>query len=153
MEGTEQISVKFKAVHPNAKLPFLGKAGDAAFDLHCVEDVSIEPGETKVISTGLMVADIQPVESFDGGNVFLWIVGRSGLASKGIFPIGGIIDSNYRGVIHVILHNSSKETVKFPACSRIASMLVMSRLPVKFDFSDTVVNTNRGNSGFGSTGI
>lgn len=96
------ITIEFVKIFEDSKLPTQAKPGDAAFDLTTVEDFTLAPGETKAVSTGLVLANVIAEES-----IFLQIVGRSGLALKGIFPLGGIIDSSYRGEIKVILHNGN----------------------------------------------
>lgn len=172
-----QLQIKFKKLVPEAKLPTQGKPGDAAYDLYCVEDCSVQPGVTKAISTGLQLADV-PAE-YKGQGLFLQIEGRSGLALKGIYPLGGIIDSTYRGEIKVILHNGNhtftlqdasgwmgdksiqcmvndaneKQVVSFKAGDRIAQMVVrFIPLDVTMLESEEVTETSRGTSGFGSTG-
>jgi dUTP pyrophosphatase len=164
------ISIKFKKVHPEAKLPTKGKPGDAAYDLYCVEDVSLFPGETKKVRTGLQLADM----SLEDGNdlLFLQIEGRSGIASNGVYPLGGIVDAIYRGEIQVILHNGNpltyewdpntdkwsvscedKRHLYFKSGDRIAQMIIR-RTPkdVVIEETEEVTETSRGASGFGSTG-
>lgn len=160
------MEIKFKKLVPNAKLPVQGKPGDAAFDLSCVEDFTLHPGETRAISTGLQLADM-PARYVDGSSVFLQFEGRSGLALKGVFPVGGIIDATYRGELKVILHNGNNAVIysalgagklEFKAGDRIAQLIV--RKIVTNDFSNSVkmteveevTETVRGASGFGSTG-
>lgn len=168
--------IKFKKVHELAKLPKQGKQGDAAFDLSCVEDFDIRPGETRMVSTGLVLSDMSEWDD-RGDSVFLQIVGRSGLASKGLFPLGGIVDATYRGEIKVLLHNGNThhfykselpgdtelrgiiiEPIKFKAGDRIASMLIQKVVTndsmdrVVFEESSDISETNRGAHGFGSTG-
>lgn len=160
------LEIRFKKVHELAKLPKQGKKGDAAFDLSCVEDFAMSPGETKAVSTGLVVADM-PEWDGRGDSIFLQIVGRSGLALKGIFPMGGIIDATYRGEIKVILHCAGKlpevgqwpdPPISFKAGDRIASMLVQKVVTndsldrVSFEESNDITETTRGADGFGSTG-
>lgn len=153
------MEIKFKKLVPNAKLPTQGKPGDAAFDLSCVEDFCLLPGETKAISTGLVLADM-PARYMDGSSVFLQFEGRSGLALKGVFPVGGIIDATYRGELKVILHNGNHQVPLYTgkAGDRIAQLIV--RKIVTNDFSNSVkmteveevTETVRGADGFGSTG-
>lgn len=162
MSTTASTRILFKKMHPKAKLPTQGKPGDAAFDLSCVEDVEIAPGETVAVSTGLVLAHMNPYENLEGDDSrFLQIVGRSGLALKGIFPLGGIIDSTYRGEIKVILHNGNAATQAgfcFKAGDRIAQMLIQriitndNRHVVEMVEAQEVTATERGDSGFGSTG-
>lgn len=150
------MEIKFKKVHPNAKLPSQGKPGDAAFDLYCVENISIPVSSTIAISTGLVLADMP--DNFNSSSIFLQIVGRSGLALKGIFPIGGIIDSTYRGEIKVIVYNgnSRMDPFKFNAGDRIAQLLIQQIVNHPNDIqmveSHEITETIRGSGGFGSTG-
>lgn len=158
------MEIKFKKLVPQAKLPTQGKPGDAAFDLYCVEDFKLHAGETRVVTTGLQLADM---ESSQGGHfVFLQIEGRSGLAAKGVFPLGGIVDATYRGEIKVILHNGNlppalfghwpfvnQGHLEFKAGDRIAQMIVrLIADPPEIVEAHEVSETNRGSAGFGSTG-
>lgn len=164
------MEIKFKKLVPEAKLPTQGKPGDAAFDLYCVEDFELQPGETKPVSTGLQLADMPSSVGKKGPNLFLQIEGRSGLAAKGVFPLGGIVDATYRGEVKVILHNGNPEhnldltsstpwwtqrrdPVKFKAGDRIAQLLVrLIASDVTMAEAEEVTETARGTSGFGSTG-
>lgn len=153
------ISIKFKKLVPEAKLPTKGKPGDAAYDLYSIEKVAIRGCQTMAVRTGLQLADM-PLE--DGPDLlFLQIEGRSGLASKGIFPLGGIIDATYRGEIMVLLQNGNESsppgfayapTIINPG-DRIAQIIVR-RTPkdVQMEETEEVTETSRGASGFGSTG-
>jgi dUTP pyrophosphatase len=162
------LHVKFKKVHELAKLPKQGKQGDAAFDLSCVEDFTLSPGQTLAVSTGLVLADMPDFDS-NRDSIFLQIVSRSGLASKGVFTLGGIIDTTYRGEIKVILHNGNQHklydsgmkmtnNLHFKAGDRIASMLIQKVVTndsldrVSFEESNDITETARGAGGFGSTG-
>jgi dUTPase len=83
------IKIKFKKLVPEAKLPTKGKPGDAAYDLYCIEKFELLPGQTKKVRTGLQLADM-PLE--DGPDLlFLQIEGRSGVASNGVYPLGGVV--------------------------------------------------------------
>jgi len=164
------MEIKFKKLIHEAKLPTQGKSGDAAFDLYCTEDFELQPGETKSVSTGLQLADMPSSIGKRGPNVFLQIEGRSGLAAKGVFPVGGIVDATYRGEIKVILHNGNpehdfnitsstpwwtqrKDSVKFKAGDRIAQLLVrLIASDVTMTEAEEVTETTRGTDGFGSTG-
>lgn len=162
------IKIKFKKLVPEAKLPTKGKPGDAAYDLYCIEKFELLPGQTKKVRTGLQLADM-PLE--DGPDLlFLQIEGRSGMASNGVYPVGGIVDAIYRGEIQVILHNGNQLTqtydvlaksfyshaekvVKYDPGDRIAQIIVR-RTPkdVVLEETEEVTETSRGSSGFGSTG-
>lgn len=148
------INIFFKKLNPNATLPTKAYAGDAAFDLFSDQDQTLEPGETKLISTGLQLANFRQTQ---GISSFLKIEGRSGLACKGIFPVGGIVDTqSYRGEIKCIMHNSSKSSHTFKQGERVAQAIFyqIMNLPsqITIEETDSVIETQRGTGGFGSTG-
>ena len=135
------------------------KKGDVGFDVSSVVDTEILPGTTSVISTGLQIAGEIVTPEQNSKVQFLKVEGRSGLASKGIFPVGGIIDPDYRGEIGIILHNSSQNTFKINKGDRIAQLVCYTALAsnifntVRFVMAEEVTGTDRGDKGFGSSGI
>ena len=142
-------SIRIKKLHPNAILPTYGSAGAAAADLYaCLEaPVTIAPGETVFIPTGLSVEI--PV-----GCAGL-IYARSSMGAKrGLAPANkvGVIDSDYRGEIKVVLlnHSSAEQTVA-PG-ERIAQMIITPVLTPAYEEVDELTDTDRGTGGFGSTG-
>lgn len=150
-----------KRCNPKAVLPTQAE-GDVGFDISSIEDIELSPGKTTVVKTGLMLAEtIEPLvlENKIVATPFLKIEGRSGLALRGVFPVGGIVDPQYRGEIGVMLFNSTTEPVKFPAGSRIAQFVcyfVMSNIGcahVAFLEKNDSSQTQRGAGGFGSTGV
>ena len=133
-----------------SKIPEYATAGSAGMDLSaCIsEDITIKPGEVVKVNTGIA---IQISDRGIGGFVFP----RSGLSSKyGISLVNcvGVIDSDYTGEIicPVINHGSSDYTIK-PG-DRIAQIVFMPVLNVKFEETDKLTVTDRGPGGFGSTG-
>ena len=113
--------VNIKKLNENAKLPTYGTVYSAGCDLYaCMDyDVSINPGETKLIKTGL---SMEIPENYAG-----LIYARSGLATKkGLAPANkvGVIDSDYRGEIMVALHNHSNEVQTIDKNERIAQLVV-----------------------------
>jgi len=178
------ITLKLKFNHPNAKLPSAQREGDAAYDIYCVEDVVLPVGRVTKIRTGLVFADLAPEETREDefvsrtasldpcdcfGNerrdsptpsaVFPKVEGRGGLASKGIFPVGGIADSNYRGELFVSLANLSGADYSFNAGDRIAQLMfykIIAETPnnkVHFEqVHEVLTETVRGANGFGSSG-
>ena len=136
-------------MHPEARLPVRGRAGDAAYDLACVEAFTLAPGERALVPTGIAVA-IPP------GMCGL-VLPRSGLAIKhGISCVNapGLIDPNYRGEVGVILINHGTEPWSAQAGDRIAQLLL-----VGFAAPDVTVvealpdgGDERGTGGFGSSG-
>ena len=118
-------------------------------DLYAVTDgdVFFQPGETKLIKTGLAM---EIPEGYAG-----LIYARSGLASKrGLAPANkvGVVDADYRGEVMVVLHNHSNTEQKISAGERIAQLVVAPFLKASFTETDELNETVRGEGGFGSTG-
>lgn len=135
--------------HPDAKMPTKANPTDAGFDLSSVEDVSLAPGERKLVSTGVHFKLSPGWE--------IQVRPRSGNAAKlglTIVNTPGTIDAGYTGEIKVILLNTSGSGVSLVKGSKIAQ-LVFQRVPTvelaKLNAMPT--NDERGTAGFGSTGI
>ena len=133
--------------------------GNVGFDLSSIEEGWIPPGECKLIDTGLIFSE--PIKLNNGFPAFAKIEGRSGLASKGIFTTGGIIDTDlYRGRIKVILYNFTKQSFRYEKGHRIAQMIIYPAIfnsidgtSVEFVETNEVQQTDRADKGFGSSGI
>jgi|APSaa5957512535_1039671.scaffolds.fasta_scaffold06370_5 dUTP pyrophosphatase len=150
--------VPITKTHPDAVVP-TQKPGDVGFDVSSVERIEIMPGCTQKVATGLKIADAIVTPNQNQQVQFLKVEGRSGLASRGVFPVGGIIDPDYRGEIGIILHNSSKDTFVINKGDRIAQLVCYIVLAtstfnkVRFTVADSVSKTDRGEKGFGSSGM
>jgi dUTP pyrophosphatase len=136
--------LKVKKLENDAKLPERKREGDAGLDLYCIEDFEIEPNEIKIVRTGIAIEIPK--------GYFGMIKDRSGLASKGLHVLAGIIDENYRGEIKIVLINLGKEKLKFEKYSRIAQLLIIPYLKVEIEESE-LSQTERGENGFGSSGL
>ena len=147
--GINNFSMNIKKLDPKAKIPTYGSEFAAGADLYAREDtpVTIAPGETRLIHTGLAMA-------IPEGLVGL-IYSRSGLASKkGLAPANkvGVIDSDYRGEVMVALHNHSGETRVIEDGERIAQIVFTPYMAASFVEAESLEDTQRGEGGFGSTG-
>ena len=145
-----KIKVHFKKLTPKAKTPSYSTEHAAGADLYaCLEEaVTIVPGETAFIHTGLAV-------EIPEGMVGL-IYARSGLAcKKGLAPANkvGVIDSDYRGEIIVALYNHSDEEIAIASSERIAQMVITPYYSAEYEEVDELEETARGTGGFGSTGL
>ncbi len=144
-----EANVKIKKVSEDAKLPTYGTSFAAGADLYACssEAISFEPGETKLIKTGL---SLEIPEGYAG-----LIYARSGLATKrGLAPANkvGVVDSDYRGEVMVSLHNHTNEVKEIDAYERIAQLVITPYLKANFEEVEELDNTERGTGGFGSTG-
>jgi dUTP pyrophosphatase len=142
-------SIRVKKLHPAAKLPTYGSTEAAGADLYaCLEEpVTIAPGESVFIPTGIAME--VPV-----GCAGL-IYARSGLACKrGLAPANkvGVVDSDYRGQIVVVLHNHGKQEQTVANGERIAQMVITPVLTPPYMQVDELTDSDRGSGGFGSTG-
>ncbi len=144
------IPVRIKSIDPQIPLPYYASEGASGMDVHAhlEKAITLNPGERTLISTGLQLelpngfeAQIRP---------------RSGLAlKKGLTVLNspGTIDSDYRGVIGVILINLGQEPVQIEPLERIAQMVVAPYTRVQWNMSHEMSETQRGAGGFGSTTV
>ena len=144
------MRLKIKRLRENAVLPRRMTGQSAGMDLAaCIDEpVTIFPGETHMIPTGL-AAQLEAEEGF-----VLLIYARSSLAAKhGIAPANcvGVVDLDYRGEIFVPLHNSSSEPYAIDRGERIAQLIVTPVVMPEICEADSLDDTQRGEGGFGST--
>lgn len=141
------MTVKFLKLHEDAVIPTRGTALAAGLDLCCVEEFLLNPGDIKIVPTGLSM-ELPP--SHEGQ-----VRPRSGLAAKfGVTVLNspGTIDEDYRGEIKVILINHGLRTFIGHKGDRIAQ-LVVAKVVIPEVVETTELNTTqRGEGGFGSTG-
>ena len=142
-------AIPVKKLSPMAILPTYGSAGAAAADLYaCLEtSVTIDPGQTVFIPTGLSM-------EIPAGCAGL-IYARSSMGAKrGLAPANkvGVIDSDYRGEIKVVLFNHSAEAQTVEPGERIAQMIITPVLTPAYEEAEVLSDTDRGTGGFGSTG-
>lgn len=131
----------------NAVLPVRGSKDAAGWDLHAAESCSLKPGERRVISSGI-AAEIP-------GGYFGSIRPRSGLAVKhGIDTMAGVIDSDYRGEIGVVLINHGDSDFSIVIGDRIAQMIIQRHHTGDMPLMavNELDDSRRGDKGFGSTG-
>jgi len=142
-------TIRVKKLCESAILPSYGSAFAAGADLSACLDapVTLAPGETKLIPTGLALE----VPAGYAGLIYA----RSGLASKrGLAPANkvGVIDADYRGQVMVALHTHSSQVQEIAPAERIAQLVIAPFLAVNYEVSDELDDTVRGTGGFGSTG-
>lgn len=120
--------------------------GDCGLDVFVAEDFSIEPGETKFISTGICC---EP-EQANG----YYLMPRSSIAKTKLRMANsiGLIDKGYRGVIAIPLDNIGSEIITIKRGTRLAQLVSPGLEPITFEFVNELTDTNRGTGGFGSTG-
>jgi dUTP pyrophosphatase len=140
-------NLKIQRIHPDAKLPEYAHPGDAGLDLFSVEEAVIQPGESRLIGTGIIIELPENTEA--------QIRPRSGLALKHQITVlnsPGTIDHGYRGQVGVILINHGKKPFIVESGMKIAQMVVAPVLSVNVVDTKALTDTKRGEGGFGSTG-
>ena len=137
-----------RRLSPLAILPSYAHPGDAGLDLHAVVPVSLEPGERKLVGTGISI-ELPP-------NTEAQVRPRSGLALKqGITVLNtpGTIDHGYRGEVGVILINHGTARFDIEPGMKIAQMVIAPFLTVEVEEAAELSSTARASGGFGSTGV
>ena len=132
----------------DSKMPEMATSGAAGYDLCASKAVTIKSGEFEKVPTGIRISMPEGLEA--------QIRPRSGLAAKhGVTVLNapGTIDSDYRGEICVILINHGKKDFEIEPGMRIAQMVFSKVIKVDFKQVEQLDETNRGEGGFGSTGV
>lgn len=168
------MNVNIKRLYDNAVIPQYAHDGDAGFDIVAIEDVIVEPGETALIKTGIA---FELPEGYE-----MQIRPRSGITLKTKLRIQlGTIDSNYRGEVGVIVDNIAEdpcgnvmqylthvdgrdyrqgenglypnETYLIRKGDRIAQAVIAPVARAEFSLVESLGETERGEGGFGSSGV
>ena len=142
--------ILIKRLSKDVSLPKYETVGSSGVDLaaNVSENIEIKPGQTEIIPTGLAVSIPKNFE--------IQIRPRSGLAAKNqitVLNTPGTIDADYRGEIKVILINHGNKNFIIEKGLRIAQMVVCPIIKANLKEVETLDETHRGSSGFGSTGI
>ena len=164
------MKIKAKRLSDTAKLPTYGSEKAACADIYCdlrvdkcidlnpanvdfkhmeyngdcFDRVHIAPHETIKLPTGWA---FQPPEGY-----MLQILQRSGLASKGLIPLGGILDEDYTGEVIVIMLNTTDKYLSINNGDRVAQMAIRPYYQGEFELVNELDETERGDGAFGSTG-
>jgi dUTP pyrophosphatase len=142
-------TLEVRLLRDDAQPPARTRAGDAGYDLRCVEPFRLEPGERAMVPTGVAVAVPEGAAGL--------VLPRSGLAARyGVSVVNGpgLIDPSYRGEVKVILVNLGQEPYEGAAGDRIAQLLLVPCLTPEVRTVDELPPSRdgRGEAGFGSSG-
>jgi dUTP pyrophosphatase len=147
MSGTLTDTLDVVLLHRDAVLPARTRAGDAGYDLHAVERVTIPPGARRAVGTGIALALPEGVAGL--------VTPRSGLALEHgltLLNAPGLIDPNYRGELRAVLHNTGEHRYTVEIGDRVAQLLLVPYWAPDLQAVDQLDVTDRGASGFGSSG-
>lgn len=145
-----KVDVKILDPRVKEKMPAYATAGSAGLDLRAMldEPLTLQPGETKLIKTGLAIHLADP------GYAAL-ILPRSGLGHKHGIVLGnlvGLIDSDYQGELMVSTWNRGQEVFTIEPMERIAQLVIVPVVQMQMNIVDDFEASDRGAGGFGSTG-
>lgn len=143
------LNISLQQIDPELPIPQYAHEGDAGLDLYAAIDFELQPFQRALIPCGFALAIPRGYAGF--------VMPRSGLAIKhGISLVNtpGLIDSNYRGELKVILINHDPQnSFSIKRGDRIAQLVIMKVKDVFFTGTDSLPETSRGEGGFGSSGI
>lgn len=140
------MKIFIQKIDSSAKLPLYAYEGDAGMDLFSCHNCEIKPGEKALISTGLKIAVPQ------GHAGFIW--DKSGIATKHhIKTMAGVLDSNYRGELFVVLTNLGKKAYQINRGEKIAQLIIKPIVRADIIEVEKLDETIRGEKGFGSSGM
>jgi len=143
------VDLPVKRLDPSAALPSYARAGDAGLDLSSAVALEVGPGERALVPTGVAVA-------IPEGHAGL-VLPRSGLASRHGLTLAnapGLIDAGYRGEVTCAVVNLDRsQPVRIGKGDRIAQLVIVPVAGVRPVWVDELPPSERGESGFGSTGV
>jgi dUTP pyrophosphatase len=148
---TDYPVIRFRRTTPDAIVPSYAHEGDAGMDLCATRDVTLRPGESAMVGSGIA---IQLPRGFAG-----FVHARSGLGSKGLVikHSTGVIDSGYRDEIKVVLFNNnpitSDRVFHVKKGDRVAQLVIQHVACATMVEVDSLEETERGTGGFGSSGL
>ena len=143
------VKVLIKKLNPSVQLPSYKTNGASGMDLMAFieKPISLEPGKSCLVPTGLSVAFPEEYE--------IQIRPRSGLAAKNnisVLNTPGTIDSDYRGELKIILFNHSSKNFIINNNDRVAQMVLAPIIKMELEETNELTESIRGKGGFGSTG-
>jgi dUTP pyrophosphatase len=148
---TPKITLNYKKLRPEAKDPFYNYPSDSGFDLYATEDTTIQPLGRGLVRTGL---------SFDIKDGYeIQVRSKSGLAiNQGLFVMNspGTVDNGYTGEIQVIIFNTNSFAYTIKKDTKVGQAVlcpVVNGKWVNLQETKEEINKDRGDNGFGSTGI
>lgn len=139
------MKIKIKKLNSDAIIPKYAHEGDAGMDLFSTQEFILKPKHRAIIGTGISI------ELPKGYVSLVW--DKSGVASKGIKTMGGVIDSGYRGEYKVVLINLSSENFEIKKGQKIAQVLIQKVESPEIEIVESLEKSSRGSGGFGSTGV
>ncbi len=143
--STSNFQLKIECLSPTAIIPTRAHKGDAGLDLYSDDNYTLFPGDIAGIKTGIKM---QIPEGYVG---LIW--DKSGLAKQGIHTVAGVIDSSYRGEVIVLIKNLNCDIFNISKGQKIAQILIQKAESPAIVEGRVDDETERGENGFGSSGL
>ena len=144
-----EVKLRVRRLDGRVELPAYAYAGDAGLDLRSAEDVTLEPVERRLVSTGLAVAIPDGYAGF--------VMPRSGLALREGLSMAntpGLIDAHYRGELKICAINlDPSRPIRIERGERVAQLVIIKVPRVELVEVSSLDETDRGTGGFGSSGV
>ena len=141
-----EVTLNFLKISKSAEAPEYALDTDAGFDLKALESVTIFPFEQKKVSTGIA---IEVPEGYVG-----IVRDRAGIVQKmNVHTVAGTFDSGFRGEVSIMLVNMNDKTIEIETGMRIAQRILVPIVKAKITEVKKLSSTERGDKGFGSTGM
>ena len=141
-----KINIKIKRIDKEIELPKYSREGDAALDIRSAETLVLKAGEKRDVKSGIAI------ELPEGQVGLVW--DRGGMAAKhGIHTMAGVLDSNYRGELMIVLKNLSEDNFKIEKGDRIAQLVIQPVSEAVIEESEELSDTERGEGRFTSSGV
>jgi dUTP pyrophosphatase len=145
-ETTQVCDLKIKLLDPDAKCPVQASPEAAGFDIYSHEDLTIAPGEQSKIGTKIA---LEIPLGYHGQ-----LLVQSGYAAKYCARVeAGVIDSDYRGEVYVLISNNGNKEMVISKGDQIAQMIIVQDPSVSLSVTKELSTTARDKAGFGSTGL
>ena len=141
---TDNVHTNTVNITQESEVPVQATPGAAGYDLRASRGMKLQPRQITKVPLKLQMA--LPT------HLSLMVVGRSGLATKGILTHAGLVDPDYRGSVCALLYNSNKEAFQIQKGQRVAQALILPVCKVQWQKTDILSETDRDKKGFGSTG-
>lgn len=160
------FKLKYKKLHPDAKAPTRAHSTDLGFDVYSIEDYTLGAGEQHTFDLGFSI-ELPELLYMNGYNdnstctldrccipmaagLLFW--DKSSVGKKGVKVMGGVVEGGYRGQVSITLSNTSQDSVQFLKGQKLCQMLVTPIILCEAEEVQELSNTERGESGFGSSG-
>lgn len=136
--------IKVKKLSSDAIVPKYAHEDDAGLDVYSIQNLVLKPHYRAVVKTGISM------ELPKNHVALVW--DKSGMASKGIKTMGGVIDAGYRGEYKIVLVNLSSKDFEIKKGQKIAQILIQKVEKPEIEEVKKLKKSSRGGGGFGSTG-